>query len=352
MTKRPAEDPEVSHRAFMEGLYWWGIPTLFRCPHNADPAECDIGLVGIPHSTGNGSTERDQHMGPRAVRDVSPLARRVKTGYGLDPWRSFRIHDLGDVELPEGNNNERSIEHITAYFRKIDQAGTFPVSIGGDHSVTGAILQALGGPGTTLARGEKVALLHFDAHTDAFENMEHFLGARKSAAHWASYLVKQGCVDAEKSIQIGIRGGIRTLDWLEPSRDFGYEIIEMDRYNKIGAAACIDIIRERLGDSPVYCTFDLDCLDPSVAPGVSNLEAGSTGFTVSQVVEIFEGIRGFNVIGGDVVCLMPTKDNPNKITSQIAAAMMFEIVSLIADRLKTEGVVASDNLDAQNQSSA
>ena len=55
----------------METMYWWGIPTLFRCEHNKDLSNCDIALVGVPHSTGNGTTERDQHLGPRAVRHVS-----------------------------------------------------------------------------------------------------------------------------------------------------------------------------------------------------------------------------------------------------------------------------------------
>ena len=48
-------------KRMMEGLYWWGVPTLFRCPYSDDPSECDIALFGVPHSTGNGSTERDQH---------------------------------------------------------------------------------------------------------------------------------------------------------------------------------------------------------------------------------------------------------------------------------------------------
>ena len=47
--------------AMMNGLYWWGVPTLFRCPHKPEPEGCDIALVGVPHSTGNGTTQRDQH---------------------------------------------------------------------------------------------------------------------------------------------------------------------------------------------------------------------------------------------------------------------------------------------------
>lgn len=320
----------------MEGLYWWGVPTLFRCPYNSDPSECDIALAGVPHSTGNGTTERDQHLGPRAVRDVSALARRVHMKFGLSPWESCRIHDLGDVPLPEANDNEKCIERITEFYRRIDTAGVKPVSVGGDHSITGGILQALGGEQSTLTSGRKAVLLHFDAHIDAYHNLDHFLGAKKSAAHWASYLVKGGHVDAQRSVQIGIRGNARTLDWLEPSYELGYEVITKDNYDDYGTEKCIDIIRERVGDEPLYITFDLDCLDPTVAPAVANIEAGCEGFFMNDVMRLLQGVRGKNIIGGDVVCLMPTKDSPNKITSLVSAAIMFEIISLIADNVRGE----------------
>lgn len=335
MSAEPRDrDVSRNHKVFMEGLYWWGIPTLFRCPIAETPDDSDIVLVGVPHSTGNGTTERDQHLGPRAVRDVSALGRRVHMKFQVDPWQTCRIHDLGDVPLPEGNNNERSIEDITAFYRNIDAAGARPVSIGGDHSITGGILQALGGAQSKLTDGEKVSILHFDAHTDTFQHMDHFLGARKSAAHWAAYLVRDGHVDASRSVQVGIRGNPRTLNWLKPSYDLGYEVITMDRYEELGPDNCIEIIRNRIGDRPVYITFDLDCLDPTVAPGVANIEAGSTGFTVAQAVKLMHAVRGLNVIGGDVACLMPTRDNPNRITSMVANAVMFEMICLIADRQK------------------
>ena len=68
----------------METLYWWGIPTLFRCKNDPDPKNCDIALVGVPHSTGNGTTERDQHLGPRAVRNISAMLKRSHLKYGFD----------------------------------------------------------------------------------------------------------------------------------------------------------------------------------------------------------------------------------------------------------------------------
>ncbi len=165
------------HKKVMEALYWWGLPTLFRCPYEENPSECDIALVGVPHSSGNGTTEKDQHLGPRAVRDVSPIGRRVHGKYQLDPWAESKIYDVGDVPLPEANDNEASIQRITDYYARLAQRGISTVSIGGDHSVTGGILQGLACEGSKLTKGKKVALLHFDAHTDTFHNLDHWLGA-------------------------------------------------------------------------------------------------------------------------------------------------------------------------------
>ena len=128
-----------------------------------------------------------------------------------------------------------------------------------------------------------------------------------------------------------MRGNARTLDWLDPSYELGYEVITMERYRELGQARTIEIIQDRIGDMPLYVTLDLDCFDPMVAPAVANIEPGVGGFLVDEVMPILQSVRGRNVIGGDVACLMPTKDSPNKITALLSAAVMFEIISLIAD---------------------
>ena len=261
------------------------------------------------------------------------MGRRAHLKFGLVPWDACRIHDLGDVPLPEANDNEKCIERITEFYCTIDAAGTYPVSIGGDHSVTGGILQGIAGEHARLTGGKRAVLVHFDAHTDAYDHLDHFLGARKSAAHWASYLVRDGHVNAARSVQIGIRGNPRTLDWLEPSYALGYEVITKERYDDLGPEGTVALVRERIGDEPAYITFDLDCLDPTVAPGVANLEAGIEGLFMRDVVPMLQGLRGANVIGGDVVCLMPTKDSLNQQTSLVAMSVMFEIIALIADRM-------------------
>ena len=315
--------------SMMNNLYWWGVPTFFRCPHETDFTAADIAIVGVPHSAGNGTTERDQHLGPRAVRNISPVQRRVHGGFNLDPWSSAHIIDAGDVPFPRANDNEDCIERITAFYKDIDQAGARPVSIGGDHSITGGIVQALGGG--NLTKGEPICFLHLDAHTDVFTKVDHFLGAKKSAAHWGAYLADQGQVDPTHSMQIGLRGHPRTLDWLQPSYDYGYNVVTMTEYRKRGALDVIQQIKSVLKDKPVYITFDLDCLDPTVAPAVANIEPGVCGFSIDEAVELLHAVRGMNIIGGDVVCLMSTKDHPNQITSMVATSVMFEMISMIAE---------------------
>ena len=81
---------EEHDRSMMENLYWWGVPTLFRAPHQG-PEGADIALAGVPHSTGNGTTERDQHLGPRAVRNVSALQRRVHGAFGMAKCTKYGI---------------------------------------------------------------------------------------------------------------------------------------------------------------------------------------------------------------------------------------------------------------------
>lgn len=320
---------EEHDKAMMENLYWWGVPTFFRCPHEA-LSDHQIGIIGVPHSTGNGTTERDQHLGPRAVRNVSAVLRRMHAEFQLDPWNRCRIADLGDVAFPRANDNEHCIEQITQFYKQVDAKQTRPVSIGGDHSITGGIIQGIGNG--HLTNGEPVCFLHLDAHTDVFNKVDHFLGAKKSAAHWGAYLADQGLVDPTHSMQIGLRGHARTLDWLEPSYDYGYNVVTMKEYRQRGAVDVIDQIKKTLDGKPVYITFDLDCLDPTIAPAVANIEPGEKGFDIDEAVGLLHAVRGMNIVGADVVCMMPTKDNPNNITALTASAILFEMICMMAEK--------------------
>ena len=232
-------------REQLETLYWWGVPTFFRAPHDEDPANCDIGVLGIPHSSGNGSTERDQHLGPRAVRGVSSHNRRPHRTYGIHPFDDVRVADLGDVPLPEAMDNEACIDRIEATVRRAADANTRLVSIGGDHAITGGVLLGLAGPDSRVTDGRPVALIHFDAHVDSYAQIPHWLGAKRSAAHWAAYLVEQGRIDPSRSTQIGMRGHPRTTTWLDTSRELGYAVRTMEECRAMGLAAMIAEARER-----------------------------------------------------------------------------------------------------------
>ena len=117
----------------------------------------------------------------------------------------------------------------------------------------------------------------------------------------------------------------------------GYRLIPAEEYFHLGIERTIEIVRERVGDLPLYITLDLDVLDPADAPAVANLEPLHAGLRASDVMKIFHGLRGLDVIGADIVCMIPSKDNPNNITAMNAMALMFEMISLIADGLHAKG---------------
>ncbi len=319
-----------------ENPSWWGISTFFRCPIEEDPATMDVALVGVPHSSGNGTTERDQHMGPRALRDVSMGYRRIHREYGIDPWHLCRIREAGDTPLPNAMNNDVTMKDIAAWYRRFDEAGARPVLVGGDHSITLPILRAIAGPDSNLA-GEPVAVVHFDAHFDSFGDDDlpnyHVLGNYEWAGAWGRIMHEEGLVDGARVIQIGMRGHHYGADEDRFSREAGYRIIDKAEFDQMTIEAVVAEIRERIGDTPTYITFDLDVLDTAVAPGVANLEPGYKGMEMPEAMAVLHGMRGMNIIGADVVCLMPTKDSPNNITSINGAVIMFEQISLIADYL-------------------
>jgi guanidinopropionase len=318
-------------KAEMEPWYWWGIQTFFKCPWDENPANCDIGLVGVPHSSGNGSTERDQHLAPRAVRNNSGWYRRGHQKFGIVPWEVARIHDLGDVPLPHAMVNDICVQDIEGFFKRLDRTGTRPVSIGGDHAITGPILKAIAGKDARLTGGRKCALLHFDAHRDDYEHIPHWLGSVRSAAHWAAYTVAEQHVDPTRSVQIGMRGNpIKPRADITASK-LGYKLIPAEEFFDLGIEETVRIVRDRVGDMPLYITFDLDVLDPTEAPAVSNMEPMQRGLRAWQAEKIFHGLRGLDIIGADIVCMIPTKDNPSNITAMTAMALMFEMIALIAD---------------------
>ena len=116
-------------------------------------------------------------------------------------------------------------------------------------------------------------------------------------------------------------------------RHIQYADLSLKEFRKRGLEDVVAQARDVLSGRPVYITFDLDCLDPTVAPAVSNIEPGEKGFDIDEAVGLLHSVRGLNIIGGDVVCMMPTKDSPNNITAMTATAILFEMLSMMAENV-------------------
>jgi agmatinase len=166
-----------------------------------------------------------------------------------------------------------------------------------------------------------VGLVHIDAHCDTggpFDQTKfHHGGPFRNA-------VLDGVLDPTRTIQVGIRGAAEYL-W-EFSYDAGMTVVHAEEIPGLGIPAVIERAREVVGDGPVYVSFDVDGIDPSFAPGTGTPEVG--GLTTREVLELLRGLKGLDVIGGDVVEVAPEYDTTTN-TAHVGAQVMFEILSLM-----------------------
>jgi guanidinopropionase len=294
------------------------IATFMRAPLARSLEEVDIGLIGVPTDLGVTNRPGARH-GPREIRNSSSLMRAFNLGLGVNPYELCRIADLGDVRFSHRYDLEQQVADIEAFYRKVRAAGVRPVTAGGDHSITYPIFKALGAD-------EPVGMIHIDAHTDtwgAFAGSKFHHGAPFRLA------VEAGVLDPRRTIQIGIRGGQNFMDGIEFSQAQGMRVVFIEEFASLGVDRVIDEARRVVGDGPTYISFDVDGLDPVYAPGTGTPEIG--GITTLEAQRLLRGLRGLNLIGGDVVEVAPPYDQTGN-TALVGATIMFEILCLIADR--------------------
>ena len=89
-------------------------------------------------------------------------------------------------------------------------------------------------------------------------------------------------------------------------------------------------VRSIVGDAPCYCTYDIDFVDPTHAPGTGTPEIG--GLTTYQAQALLRGLRGLNYIGADVVEVSPPFDTGG-LTAMAGAGIAFEILCLLAESM-------------------
>jgi guanidinobutyrase len=290
-----------------------GPATLFRLPSQEDTSGLDLALIGVPLDIGT-SNRNGARFGPRQIRSESVLVRPYGMATGAAPFDSFQVADIGDVPVNPFNLHE-SIAIIEDFYRRVVSADVKPVSMGGDHTVTLPILRALAeshGP---------MALVHVDAHADINDTM---FGEKIAHGTIFRRAIEEGLVDGKHMFQIGLRATGYSADDFDWSRRQGVRVVTAEECWYRSLAPLMDEVRETTGDEmPVYLSFDIDGLDPSVAPGTGTPEPA--GLTASQGLEIIRGLFGTNLVGADLVEVSPPYDASGN-TSLLAANLIFEML--------------------------
>jgi len=290
-----------------------GPGSLFRLPTQATAEGLDVCFIGVGLDIGT-SNRTGARFAPRQIRQESALIRPYSMATGAAPFDSFQIADIGDIALNTFNLSQ-SIEIITEHFCELLKFPVKPFSLGGDHTITLPILRAIAnkyGP---------VAVLHIDAHTDTNDSM---FGENITHGTVFRRAIEEGLIEPRKMAQIGVRATGYNADDFDWPRQQGVNVIQAEDCWHRSLTPLIAEIRQQIGEkTPTYISFDIDGLDPSVAPGTGTPEPG--GLTSIQALEIIRGCYGLNIIGGDLVEVSPPYDSTGN-TALLAANLLFEML--------------------------
>lgn len=298
-----------------------GIATFMRLPYvtfdDADAANVEVALVGVPWDGGTTNRPGARH-GPRQMRDLSTLARNVNRASGINPFELCNCADMGDSPV-NPVDLDATLQYVEDFFVKLHSRSITPLSAGGDHLVTLPIMRA-------LAKGMPIGMVHFDAHTDTWDR--YFGGSKFTHGTPFRRAIEEGLLDPKRTVQIGIRGALYNDSENDWGVEQGVRVIDIDEYKQLGVQAVINEARKIVGCGPTYVSFDVDFLDPVYAPGTGTPEIG--GATTYEAQQLIRGLRGLNLIGGDVVEVSPPFD-PTGGTALAGMTIMFEILCVLAD---------------------
>ena len=309
-----------------------GIKTFFRLPYvpsvGADAkTDWDVSIVGVPYDGGT-SYRPGSRFAPTRLRECSSLGRGFHMTRAYSLFQKLKVCDGGDcptVPIDQEQTYAKIEKHFTDLLAVGGRGagGTKPVkkflAVGGDHSITLPLLRAL-----SKFHGTKLSLIHFDAHLDTYPaawGCEYHHGA------FLRHVVEEGLVDSKQCLQVGIRGPLAGSDDLDFVKKYGLQVATMD-----------DIRRGSLSDFlktlpvfdklPTYITFDIDCLDPSCAPGTGTPVPG--GLTTYETQQILRALKVKNLVGADIVEVSPPFD-PSEITSLAGVDTMFEMLCMMGN---------------------
>jgi agmatinase len=297
-----------------------GPATFARLPRLSEVGKAEVAVVGVPFDAGV-SYRPGARFGPAAVREASRLLRPYHPALDVSPFERVQVADAGDIACNPFDIGE-AIETIDAAASELLAGGAKPVTIGGDHTIALPLLRAV-----SRVHGP-VALLHFDAHLDTWDT---YFGAAYTHGTPFRRAVEEGLLDTEALSHVGIRGPLYGRRDLEEDRRLGFGILTARDVLRRGVDEVIDVLRQRVGDRPLYVSIDIDVLDPAHAPGTGTPEAG--GLTSRELLEILRGLEGCDLVGADVVEVAPAYDHA-EITSIAASHVAYDLVSLLALREK------------------
>lgn len=291
----------------------FGVPTFGKAPlvDLVEDWTADIAVLGVPFD--QAVTYRPgARFGPRALRDASLRYAFFQSASGYwdlrsERWRvQKRVVDAGDVDVvPLGY--QASYENVTNAVKHIVAKGAFPVILGGDHSITAPSLAGLGKP---------VTLIHFDAHTDYRDQVG---GQRIGHAQVIRRSFEVASV--RRVISLGIRAIRTDPDDVRAMVKDGHAIVLASEIHAQGVESIASLLPR---GEEIYITFDIDSLDPSLAPGTGTIEAG--GLSYEQARALLEQVVENNtLVGFDLVEVNPMLD-PAGVTALIGAQIAMDIL--------------------------
>ncbi|QPR28263.1 agmatinase [Edwardsiella hoshinae] len=274
-------------------------------PYDGD---ADWVITGVPFDMATSGRAGARH-GPAAIRQVSTnLAWEGKRWpWNFDMRDRLKVVDCGDVVFSFGDAQEMS-DNLQAHTERLLASGKRCLTFGGDHFVTLPLLRA------HAKHFGKMALVHFDAHTDTYAH-----GSLFDHGTMFFHAPNEGLIDPQHSVQIGIR--------TEYDQDNGFTVLDAAQVNDRGVEATLTEVKRIVGDMPVYLTFDIDCLDPAHAPGTGTPVIG--GLTSDRALKLVRGLQDLNIVGMDVVEVAPAYDQ-SEITALAAATLALEMLYIQA----------------------
>lgn len=289
-----------------------GPATMMRLPAAESAEGLDACFIGIPMDIGT-SNRSGTRLGPRQIRDESRMIRPYNMATRAAPFEALQVADLGDVPI-NTFDLKKSVKIIEAFYAEVLKHDVIPLTLGGDHTLTWPILKAM------RDKHGPVALIHIDAHSDINETM-----FGEKVAHGCPFrrAWEDGCLLNDKVFQIGLRGSGYAAEDFDWGREKGWTVIQAEECWWKSLTPLMADIRAKIGDAPVYLTYDIDSLDPAFAPGTGTVEVG--GLTTWQALEIVRGCAGLNLVGGDLVEVSPPYD-PSGNTALIGANLLYEML--------------------------